>query len=169
MMPPVNRFTITCLLLSLLPASASALPDDHQQPIHVEADRLEIDESRHISVYSGQVHLRQGSLNIRADEIVMQFDPDNNLQFMDASGDPARFDQLDSDGKPVSGSALAIHYRETDGTMELRRQASMTSDRDLIESEFIRTNTRTNALLAGQQDGKGRVRMLIQPRPQNQP
>ncbi len=169
-MPLVKPSILTLVItITLAHTGAQALPDDHEQPIHIEADRLEIDETRHISIYTGNVHLHQGSLNIRAQEIIMRFDQDNNLQHMDASGDPARFDQLNAEGKPVSGSALEIHYLEIDGTMELRKKARLTSDKDLIESEFIRTNTRNNALLAGQQDGQGRVRMLIQPRQQTQP
>ena len=160
-------FRVLIWLALSAPGALFALSTDHEQPIHIEADKLEIDESRHISTYTGQVHMRQGSLNIRGNQITMYFDADNNLQHMDITGQPARFDQLSDDNKPMSGTALEIHYRDSDGVMELKKQASLTSDQDLIESDFIRTNTRTNTLLAGDQEGKGRVRMLIQPRPKS--
>jgi lipopolysaccharide export system protein LptA len=167
---PLVELACLALLLAILPyGAARALPGDSEQPIHIEADRLEIDESRHISIYTGAVHMNQGSLNMYADKIIMQFDENNTLLYLDATGTPARFTQLNSQNKPVSGKALALHYRDEDGTLELRKQAELTSDQDWIESDFIRTNTRTNALHAGDKNGEGRVRMLIQPRTKSQP
>lgn len=153
------------ILLWLMPVITQALPDDRDQPIHIEADNLEIDDNRHISVYQGDVSMQQGSLDIKADKIIFHFDADNNLKMLEISGNPATFNQLNAKQQPVSGSAQNMKYYEDQSLMELNGNARFKSDQDTIESESISINTQTEAMQAGDTDGKSRVRMLIQPRP----
>lgn len=148
-----------CVSLPLL-----ALGTDREKPINIEADKLEIDESRHISIYRGNVHLQQGSLQIEADSITLHFDQHNELQWLEIKGAPARFQQLNDQQQQLNGSALEINYHQAESLMEMHGDARFLSDKDSIESEQIRINTSTNALQAGDSEGKGRVRMLIQPK-----
>ena len=54
------------LILSLVPAlHVAGLPDDRDQPIHITADQALRDEKQGKTVYSGNVHMTQGSLKIR--------------------------------------------------------------------------------------------------------
>lgn len=140
-----------------------ALSSDSEQPISMEADNLEIDENRQVSIYQGHVKMRQGSLHIQADKIILHFDAHNNLQWLEISGQPATFNQLNDQQQTVSGSALTIHYHDSDSVMKLMGQARYQSHLDTLESETITLNTKTNALQAGDQNGKERVKMLIQP------
>jgi len=58
---------IATLLAGLLPAGASlALPDDRDQPIRITADTAIRDEKQGFTVYTGNVHMIQGSLDILA-------------------------------------------------------------------------------------------------------
>lgn len=154
------------LLAWLLCASpiVGALSTDRNQPINIEADRLDVDESRHISTYDGNVTMRQGSLRIDADRIILHFNPRNELQWLEIEGTPARFTQLNDQQQPISGAARQIIYRQADSLMEMQGAAQVISDQDRIESETIELNTATNALKAGDARGAGRVRMLIQPK-----
>ena len=160
-MNPVKPILI---LLMLLPGTLLALSNDRDQPIHIEADQLEIDDSRHISHYQGNVEMNQGSLNIIADSIIFHFDQNNDLQWLQVEGKPAHFNQLNDDQKPVSGSALRMNYYQDRSQLELLGQAKFQSDLDTIESEAITVNTETDALQAGGDTSNGRVRMLIQPK-----
>lgn len=160
-MNPVNLLLI---LASLLPATVLALATDRDQPIQIEADRLEIDETRHISHYQGNVEMNQGSLNISADSIIFHFDQNNDLQWLQVEGQPAHFKQLNDDQKPVSGSALRMNFYQSRSELELLGQARFQSALDTIESESIMINTETDALQAGNASPDGRVRMLIQPK-----
>lgn len=156
---------ISVILLALcVSPPLFALSTDRDKPINIEADKLEIDESRHISIYRGNVHMQQGSLQIDADSITLHFDQRNELQLLEIKGAPARFQQLNDQQQQLSGSALEINYHQAESLMELLGDARFQSDKDSIESEHIRINTSTNALEAGDADGKGRVRMLIQPK-----
>ena len=55
----------------LTSAPAWALETDQQQPLYLEADNAEMDEDKRLSLYSGNVIVRQGSLEIRADQVTM--------------------------------------------------------------------------------------------------
>ena len=156
-------FALTLATL-LVPPDALALSTDKDQPIHIEADLLQVDESAQLSRYVGNVDMKQGSLKIRADQVVLHFDSDNNLQKMDITGNPAQLEQQSDNGDMISGSALNMTYYEKDSVLEMRNNAEFRNGTDLVESDHITVNTETNALQAGNANKKQRVRMLIQPR-----
>ncbi len=163
----MTRFLRLLLSGLLLCASLPAwpLPEDRNQPIHIESDRLEIDENRHQSSYSGHVRMQQGSLSIEADRILFIFDANNDLIRLEIDGQPARFEQTGDQGQPLRGQALRIIYRNREALLELTGQARLENGRDLIESERIHYNMDNNALEAGAPESteNGRVRMVIQP------
>lgn len=162
----MNRVKLVALiLLAFPPLSLLALSSDRDQPIHIEADNLQIDDTRNISIYQGNVAMQQGSLNIKAERIIFHFDDTKNLQWIEITGAPATFNQLNAKQEPISGSALKMDYYEDKSLMELTGDAQFQSNQDTIESEFISINTETEAMQAGDRQGKSRVRMLIQPRP----
>jgi lipopolysaccharide export system protein LptA len=152
------------LLLSLFAMQALALPSDRDQPIQIEADKLEIDDSKNISVYEGNVRMQQGSLDIKADRIILHFDTDRNLERLDITGTPAIFKQLNARKQPISGSAQQMEYYEQQSLLEMKGEARFKSENDTLESEAISINTETEAIQAGDPQGKSRVRMLIQPK-----
>jgi lipopolysaccharide export system protein LptA len=147
----------------LISLAAGALADDRDQPIQIEAGKLEIDERRQVSIYRDNVHLRQGSLHFQADMITLHFDRDNNLEWLEITGAPASFSQLNENRETISGSAENIKYFQQDTRMELRDNARFVSGQDTIESGYIRIDTQSGAVEAGDTTSKDRVRMLIQP------
>ncbi len=157
--------TILLLLLTLTTLPVWPLATDREQPIRIEADRLEIDESARQSSYSGHVVMEQGSLRIEADRILFIFDASNDLLRLEIEGQPARLQQTGDDGQPLSGEALRMTYHNRKGLLELEGKARLKNGGDVIESERIRFNIETNALEAGDPQAKenGRVRMVIQP------
>jgi len=155
--------TITLLLL-LLPGQPWALTSDGDQPIEVEADSLEVRESEHISIYLGNVKMVQGSLEISSDRMVIRFNDANDLQFIEMTGTPAKFRQLDDDQQEMLGQATQIDYSESESILVLRGSAHFSRGGDIIESELIRVNTENNHIEAGSSESDERVKMLIQPR-----
>ena len=159
----VARFLL--LALSALPVGAvHALPGDKDQPISVEADKLEIRDAENISIYEGNVHLVQGSLEINSDRLVIHFDDADQLQLMEMTGAPARFRQLDEQRVEMTGKALRINYLENESLIELIEDARFSHAGDSIESNRILINTENNSIQAGDTQTDERVKMLIQPR-----
>lgn len=141
-----------------------ALDSDRAQPISVEADSLEVREQENISIYRGNVNLKQGSLEISSDRLVIHFDDNNDLQMMEMTGNPARLRQLDNEQQEMRGQARQINYLETKSILELIDNARFSHAGDTIESNLIRVNTDDNNIQAGSSDADERVKMLIQPR-----
>ncbi|MGD2172241.1 MAG: lipopolysaccharide transport periplasmic protein LptA [Gammaproteobacteria bacterium] len=159
----VARFLLFSLLV--LPAGAvQALPGDKDQPISVEADKLEIREEDKISIYEGNVHLVQGSLEITSERLVIHFNDADELQLMEMTGAPARFRQLDEQREEMIGEARQINYLESESMLELIEDASFSRAGDIIESDRIRIDTENNSIQAGDAQTDERVKMLIQPR-----
>ncbi len=152
------------LLLLLLPLPCWALPGDSEQPIEVEADRLEVRDEDNRSIYQGNVRLVQGSLEITSDRLVIHFNDQRELVLMEMTGSPARFRQLDDERKEMLGEARQINYIESDSMLELLQSARFSHGGDTIEGERIRIDTERNSIEAGGQSAEERVKMLIQPR-----
>lgn len=152
------------LLALLLWSPLWALESDREQPISVEADSLEVRDQENISIYRGNVNLKQGSLEISADRLVIHFDDNNDLQMMEMTGNPARLRQLDNEHQEMRGQARQINYLESKSILELIDNARFSHAGDTIESNLIRINTDDNNIQAGSSDTDERVKMLIQPR-----
>ena len=152
------------LLLFLLPLHCAALDSDREQPIEVEADRLEVREQENISIYEGNVKLTQGSLKILSDRLIIHSNDLNELTLMEMTGQPASFRQLDNEQQEMLGEGLEIDYIASKSVLELRRSALFMHAGDQIESELIRINTNTNAIEAGGKSSDERVKMIIKPR-----
>jgi len=104
----------TLLLLLLLPLQGVALDSDKDQPIEINSDSAELQEQEGISIYSGNVRMTQGSLEIDADRIELFF-PEKRLSKAVIYGDKGRqayFQQIPKKGeKAVRGTANRIVYQ----------------------------------------------------------
>ena len=59
-----------CLCLTgLWPGTSAAMTGDREQPITIDADRVDIDDKKGVSVYQGKVRVTQGSMVMTADTV----------------------------------------------------------------------------------------------------
>ncbi|MCZ6668522.1 MAG: lipopolysaccharide transport periplasmic protein LptA [Gammaproteobacteria bacterium] len=156
---------LVSFLVLLLPVQAFALSGDAQQPIHVEADSLEIRDKENISIYSGNVRLSQGSQEFRGERLVLNFNQQKELVLMTMTGTPATFRQIDDQQREMRGQADQMEYRASESTLLLLGNAKFTHVGNTIESNTIRINTETESIQAGSTESDDRVRMLILPKP----
>jgi len=160
-------FVIICLAV-FASMSAFAASADKAQPIEVEADSLEVRDSDNISIYSGNVRLVQGTLNVRSDKLVIHFDDDKNLVLMEMTGSPASFRQLDDENKEIIGEADKLDYFEPKSLLVLKGNARFSNDGDLIEGSMISINTENDNLQATSPEPDKRVHVVIQPKEKTQ-
>ena len=59
------KFLPAALLLLALSFSAHALESDRKQPISIDADSGSLDQKNQVTVFSGNVIIKQGSINMR--------------------------------------------------------------------------------------------------------
>ena len=150
------------LAMMLLSSSLPALESDQDQPIELTADYADIDESSGLSVYKGDVDLRQGSMRLRAD-IVTVHHVDRKPARMVAEGRPVKFQQQ-SDKGPVQGEARRAEYEVSTENLVLIGDAVVVQGKDSMRSDRIVYDRVRSVVKAGAAaKGKERVRISIQP------
>ncbi|KAA6186109.1 lipopolysaccharide transport periplasmic protein LptA [Thiohalocapsa marina] len=164
--PAARRLTGALLLAALTGAAPlAALEGDDEQPLYIEADAAELDEKQSISLYIGNVEVRQGSMHIYADEALVQHKPNRKPQKIIAIGQPARYRQLfDDDPDEVHGRALRMEYETDRDEITLIDEAELTQGADRFASDRIVYNRTTGRVVAGTSaQGSERVRIRIEP------
>ncbi|NND66508.1 MAG: lipopolysaccharide transport periplasmic protein LptA [Halioglobus sp.] len=118
-------------------ASAGSLPNDREQPIHISADKALRDEARGVTIYSGSVHMRQGTMEIEADNITFYHASENADQIV-AEGAPAKMQQQPEPDKGlVFAEAKTIHYFRREDRVRLQTQARIEQDGALVTGDSI--------------------------------
>jgi lipopolysaccharide export system protein LptA len=153
---------------ALGPPAAHALSSDREQPIHIEADRVEIDDVKHVSVYRGSVHYSQGTLQLEADAVTIYYDAERKFQRLQAEGQPARFRQRpDGQAEDMRGEAARIEYVAAPEALTLKQQAHVWNQGDEFSGDIITYDITGNHVVARRSGTEGgRVQVIIQPRTQ---
>ena len=156
---------ICLLLLTLLYTSvAPGLSTDRDQPIHLEADSVEIDEATGLSVYKGNVIITQGSLKLWTDTMWIHR-RDGKTEKIIAEGDPARFRQLmDDTQEEVKGRAARLEFFLDQDELHLTGEAVLEQDQDQFRSDRIIYQRSKSLVKAGTSaEGSERVHVVIEP------
>lgn len=152
------------LLIAVLPRIALALPEDKDQPIHVQANSVEIDDKKGVSVYRGNVILTQGSIILHADTLTVEH-PKRQLQKAVAQGNPAQFQQdLDKKGGQVKAHASTMEYGAGAQVLTLSGKAQVWQDGNEFSGSRIEYDLKTDVVHARRDEsGQERVQVTIQP------
>ena len=148
--------------------NAHALESDRQQPISIEADQGSLDQKNQVTVFTGNVIVKQGTLNIRAASVRVSQDKAGN-QTVNAQGSPAYFRQaLDNNKGIAEGWGNRMEYLSQTNVVKLVGNAKVQRGGDMAQGEAISYNTRTEVYTVlggaatGNKNGR-RVHVIIQP------
>lgn len=124
-------------LLFYFPASALAEESDRDQPIELEADTVTVNDAKKISIYTGNVILNQGSLQIKADKMIVREDQDG-FQHSTCTGNPTTFKQKRT-GKDewMQGSGQRIEYNARMDKVQLYTNAWVKRGEDIVTGDYI--------------------------------
>ena len=160
---------LSVILLSLsaiLPAICHGLSTDKDQPIHLEADSVEIDEASGVSTYQGNVIITQGSLKLWADKMWIHRTNGVTKKII-TQGNPTHFRQLmDNSEEEIRGSAKRAEFLLDIDEMHLTQDAILEQSQDRFQSDriiFLRSKSQVKAGASAQ--GTERVRVIIEPTP----
>ena len=154
---------LALMLLMLILASQAglALESDKEQPIELAADSVDIDESKGMSIYRGNVDLRQGSMHLRAD-VVTVHQNNRKLTKIIAEGRPVKFRQATDKGL-VKGEARRAEYEVSSENLVMIGDAVLTQGKDSMRSDRIVYDPVKSVVTAGAAaKGKERVRISIE-------
>ena len=150
--------------------SARAEKADREKPTQVEANRMTSDEARRISIFEGNVVLTKGTMQLRAERVVVRQDTDG-FQYASASGNPVQFRQKSdarggAEGVWLEGEAQRVEIDEKNERVELHVNARVTRDQDEVRGSYILYDQRSEFFsVSSAKDAPGsRVRAVIQPK-----
>lgn len=127
--------------------SSHALSTDRDQPANIEADDIEFDFKKGIRTYKKNVYIVQGTLRIKADNLVTNYDAEGELSLATATGSLAQFKQRPDD-KPddVEGWAEKIVVDQKKNIITLYGQAALKQGSNTANGETIVYNMATDTL-----------------------
>lgn len=168
------RWLALLLLGALAGAPALAEKADKDKPTNIEANKMSSDDARRMSIFEGNVVLTNGTMQVRADRIVVREDADG-FRFATAYGKPVRFRQKGDpkggkEGVWTDGEALRIEIDSRNERVELFEQARVTRDQDTVNGDYIFVDQRSeffsvsSAKDAAPASPPGRVKAVIQPK-----
>ncbi len=162
---PRKPLRVTALLLLFAPAAAWALDTDRNQPIHIEADRATLSEQGEKSIYEGNVHLRQGTLQLRGSRMAVYL-ANKEVDRITLTGKPATMQQRrDNKDTDQHAEADSIEYSATDERMILLGNARIwQTDEEEFRSERIIFNLKDNTVNAGSENKRDRVHITLPPK-----
>ncbi|MGS2723751.1 lipopolysaccharide transport periplasmic protein LptA [Porticoccus sp. GXU_MW_L64] len=140
---PTSKFLRNCLLflaiIAPLGQTALALPEDRLQPLQIKSERNSGDTNGNL-VYSGDVQITQGSLQLKADKVVAQI----NQQTINCTGKPASFRLTTEDYGLVTGQAQELYFDRSSGKLKLSKDAVITKqDGSFTQGDTITYNIDT--------------------------
>jgi len=129
--------TALLLLCALTAGPVQALPDDQDQPIHITADKALRDEKQGFTVYSGNVQMNQGSMEIKADKLTIYHVAEEADKIV-AEGAPAKmWQQPELDKGVVHARALVIEYFKNEERVHLETDAHVEQEGSMVTGDSI--------------------------------
>jgi lipopolysaccharide export system protein LptA len=172
------RHALLAAALALgLASQAYAEKADRDKPIHLEADRVTVDEAKQVAVFEGNVVLTQGTLMIKGDRMQVRQD-DEGFRYGTTWGDLASFRQKrEGVDEYIEGWAERIEYDGRADKVQMYTRAMMKRGQDEVRGSYISYDAvseffqviggGTKAATAG--NPQGRVRAILQPKPKDKP
>lgn len=164
------KLHVNCLWLLALTLSPLALAktSDREQPMHIEADSVEINELKGISIYRGNVVIRRGSTVIKGN-LIHIYQKNNAIERITIEGTPASFRQLNDQDQEVLAESQNMEYQNTEGILVMKKKALLVQHNNRFSSDQIIYNVRKDIVQAGSEsknntdNGGDRVTITIQP------
>lgn len=164
-----NIALLLALLITGYACAAHAEKADHDKPIYIESDRMNIDDTIHVSTFEGSVKLIQGTLRVTAAKIVVTEDAAGN-KFCVATGRLASFRQKRQEtNEYVEGYGERIEYNSQSDTVDFYVRARVKRGLDDVRGDHITYSTQTEVFHVSGRPESGRVRAMIQPKEKTTP
>lgn len=140
---------------------------DREQPLYIESQTAKIDQKVKKAIFSEKVDVKQGTLQLLADEVTVDEDS-AGFHEVKGHGSPVRFKQkMDGSEAILQAKALRFHYVEKSGILTLYEQAWVKKGEDEVLGDIIIYNTHQEIYQAQTEAGK-RVNVMITPKKKGQ-
>ena len=152
-------------------APAFAEKADRSKPIHLEADRVIVDDAKQLATFTGNVVLTQGTMVLRGDRMEVRRDK-NGFRQGTMWGNLAYFRQKrDNSEELTEGWAERIEYDTRTEKIQMFNRAMLKRAQDQVEGSYISYEQITELFqvtggsqTAGSKPADSRVRAIFQPK-----
>ncbi len=152
---------------ALAASAASALPEDRNQPIQLEASRGQLDQKTGVSIYEGNVAITQGSMRLTADTATI-YVKDSSFQRMDATGNPANLRYKPAADKPeIQGTSKRVEYDVASAKVVMTGGVRVVQGQDIFTGDRLEYDLKDDVIRAKGAGENGRIQFTIQPKSQN--
>jgi len=145
--------------------TVQAIGSDRLQPISVNADFAQRNEVSGLTVYRGNVIIRQGTILIEADKVTIHYKGENVSQ-ISCLGSPASYQQQSSlDESILIARADTLEYLMVKNAINLKTNASLSLNGTYIKGDSINYDLSKGTWKA-QGDNQGtqkRIQLVIPP------
>lgn len=167
----MNKWIILgfCVLFS---GSVVALSTDQEQPIEIEANSASLDNQKGLTLYFGDVVIKQGSLTLKAEKVTLTYDDKRQIDVIiaeteTADAPPVYFEQQLDNKERVKAEARLMEYHAKKDMLHLKKAAKVWKNKDTITGEHIMYDAKAGKITAKGakpgQNGQGRVKVTIEP------
>ena len=178
--------SLLLLTATLFSLSGQALDSDRNAPVAIDADTTDIDFRTGTRTVSGNVDITQGSMNIKADKVVLRYQGEQ-LESATAYGKPVRFKQMpEGQTEMVHGEGMTLKLQPQKDLVTLETSAKIRQGSNTMAGKVIYYNLKTSKMTvkggtsttgqagaasatgsgskeAGAKTSSGRTRIVIQP------
>ena len=162
LLPNKSALLLGLLLLGMA-CPALAEKTDREKPIHIESDKMSLDNANKVSIFEGKVELTQGTLRLIAEKVVVTEDASGH-KFCVATGHLASFRQKrDEANEYVEGYGERIEYNTLTEKIDLFIRARVKREQDDVSGDHITYSTITEIFRVNSPEKTGRVRATLQP------
>ena len=150
------------LVLLLTAGSALALQSDRQQPLEVNADATDGTLGDGVTVLSGRVDIRQGTLHIEAERAEVD-KQEGRVRQVVLTGDPARLEQEIEQQGLVQAHAQRIEYEVGTGLVTLTGDADVRHPQYEVTGEVLVYDLNAQHFQGSGGESNGRIRIRLDP------
>jgi lipopolysaccharide export system protein LptA len=148
-------------LIWLISNAAFALSTDRNQSLNIEADKAQLDNLKGFTVYSGNVIVNQGTLQLFADKVTLTYNSEKQIQSIiaESNSQMVRFKQLLDNKEEVRAQAKRMEYLAKDEILHLKQDAQVWKEKDTVSGQHIVYDSKRAQVTASE----GRVKVTIEP------
>ena len=139
-----------------------AYENDKDKPIFLESDSAKWDEDSQKSTYRGNVVVTQGTMLLTGDLLIVT-SKNNEINKMVVTGKKSTYKQKTRSGKIINGEAIKIQYFVEKSKIIFLNKAILTQSNNVVRSNKIIYLTDSQNIIAGDKEGKSRVKMTLEP------
>jgi lipopolysaccharide export system protein LptA len=150
-----------CFTFCLTAPVVLALDVDKDQPVQVQADRIEANQQTGIVTYRGHVRFDKGDIGIQADKVEVR-QKGEALDTIHATGAPVRFHQRGVPGREeMRGTAARVDYHAERREITLTGKVHLEQGGDVLEAATVQYRLDSGDIRAEGGIGQDRVQAQL--------